>query len=178
LVRREIECQKLTLLQVEKIAPGETRTLEPRFESKGRSAPEPKDARLLGFACRSLANRPLLTGLCRIIFITMEGMAMFVIPAASPHPHFHAPIETTASFGARLWSNCGSVSMFSIVIFRDAAPRLTLIVQNDAKEAVEQLLLDLGRFPLYAAQQHLENGKNQRPVQFERAIAVRGPQSK
>jgi hypothetical protein len=54
----------------------------------------------------------------------------------------------------------------SEIDFRNSAPRLAQIVQDGAKEAVEQFPLDLGHFRPYvprrfavAAQQHLENGK-------------------
>ena len=107
-------------------------------------------------------------------------MAIFIMPTVSP-------MRTSTPIGNDRLVGRQNVQQLRLGLHRfdgeihrgDALPGLAQIVQNDAEQAVQQFLLDLGDVALDgaggfsgAAQQHFQNGKDQRRIQFQHAVAV------
>jgi hypothetical protein len=107
-------------------------------------------------------------------------MAMFIMPTVSPMRTSTA-IATTASFGARYVQQLrlGFHRGHGELDGRDHPPCFPQVLEDNAQQAVQQLLFDFGDVALNVdggfartAQQHFQNGENQRGVQLQHSLTV------
>ena len=110
----------------------------------------------------------------------MDGIPMFIRPVLSP-TLISRPIETTASLGDRIWSNCGSVSRPStekamLATLCQARLRSCRMMRN----RVSRMLCSISvvsrvsaRAFSAAAEQHLEKREYQRRIQLHHRVPVK-----